>query len=59
MGVHFFSDELAGFAIGLSWFGLCAVAFGDLLLSFGAPAWVAATVRWAPVGAPALRSRSR
>ena len=38
LGVHFFSDALAGFAIGLSWFGLCAVAFGGRLLSFGAPA---------------------
>ncbi len=43
LGVHFFSDALAGFAIGLSWFGLCAVAFGGRLLSFGAPAQVAAS----------------
>lgn len=41
LGVHFFSDALAGFAIGLSWFGLCAVAFGGRLLSFGTPAQVA------------------
>jgi membrane-associated phospholipid phosphatase len=52
LGVHFFSDALAGFAIGLSWFGLCAVAFGGRLMSFGAPAKVAATptVRPPPVG---------
>lgn len=43
LGVHFFSDALAGFAIGLSWFGLCAVAFGGRLLSFGAPARVQTT----------------
>jgi membrane-associated phospholipid phosphatase len=51
LGVHFFSDALAGFAIGLSWFGLCAVAFGGRLLSFGTPAQVAAspTVRPPPV----------
>jgi membrane-associated phospholipid phosphatase len=51
LGVHFFSDALAGFAIGLSWFGLCAVAFGGRLLSFGAPAQVAAspTLRTPPV----------
>jgi membrane-associated phospholipid phosphatase len=51
LGVHFFSDALAGFAIGLSWFGLCAVAFGGRLLSFGAPAQIAAapTVRPPPV----------
>ena len=51
LGVHFFSDALAGFAIGLSWFGLCAVAFGGRLLSFGAPAQVAAspTLRPPPV----------
>jgi len=51
LGVHFFSDAIAGFAIGLSWFGLCAVAFGGRLLSFGAPAKVAA----APEGPPAAR----
>ena len=51
LGVHFFSDALAGFAIGLSWFGLCAVAFGGRLLSFGTPMQVAAapTVRPPPV----------
>ncbi|HJU57694.1 MAG TPA: phosphatase PAP2 family protein [Actinomycetota bacterium] len=42
LGVHFFSDALAGLAIGLSWFGLCAVAFGGRLLSFGAPGRAAA-----------------
>jgi membrane-associated phospholipid phosphatase len=47
LGVHFFSDAIAGFVIGLSWFGLCAVAFGGRLLSFGAPARVA--------GAPGAR----
>jgi undecaprenyl-diphosphatase len=55
LGVHFFSDALAGFAIGLSWFGLCAVAFGGRLMSFGAPAQVAAapTVRPPPARAHA------
>ena len=60
LGVHFFSDALAGFAIGLSWFGLCAVAFGGRLLSFGTPARVAAipTVRPPPVSARAAPPRS-
>jgi undecaprenyl-diphosphatase len=48
LGVHFFSDALAGFVIGVSWFGLCAVAFGGRLLSFGAPA----RVETAPVMRP-------
>jgi len=52
LGVHFFSDALAGLAIALSWFGLCAVAFGGRLLSFGTPMQVAAapTVHPPPVG---------
>jgi undecaprenyl-diphosphatase len=55
LGVHFFSDALAGFVIGLSWFGLCAVAFGGRLLSFGAPA----RVETAPVmRSPPVRTRA-
>jgi len=55
LGVHFFSDALAGLAIGLSWFGVCAVAFGGRLMSFGAPARAATepTVRPPPIGARA------
>ena len=55
LGVHFFSDALAGFAIGLSWFGLCAVAFGGRLLSFGAPAQVEAAPTMRP---PPVRARA-
>lgn len=55
LGVHFFSDALAGFVIGLSWFGLCAVAFGGRLLSFGAPARVETAPTMRP---PPVRSRA-
>jgi undecaprenyl-diphosphatase len=41
LGVHWFSDAIAGLAIGWSWFGLCAVAFGGRILRFGAAAKVA------------------
>ena len=43
LGVHWFSDVLAGLVISWSWFGICAVAFGGRLLRFGAPGEVAVT----------------
>jgi membrane-associated phospholipid phosphatase len=43
LGVHWFSDVLAGLVIGWSWFGICAVAFGGRLLRFGSPADVVRT----------------
>ena len=38
LDVHWFSDVVAGLALGWTWFAVCAVAFGGRVLWFGAPA---------------------
>jgi undecaprenyl-diphosphatase len=44
LGVHWFSDVVAGVLFGWAWFSACSIAFGGRLLRFGAPAEKAAEV---------------
>ena len=44
LDVHWLSDVIAGVALGLAWFSICAVAFGGRLLRFGAATDAAASV---------------
>jgi membrane-associated phospholipid phosphatase len=63
LDVHWLSDVIAGLALGLAWFSICAIAFGGRLLEFGAPADEAARaathrdVSLRPAASPARSSR--
>ena len=53
LGVHWFSDAVAGLVLGWSWFAFCAVAFGGRMLQFAEPI-EASAAGTAPRGVDAL-----